>query len=113
VDQWFLDCIVHDAATGEHVSEGFWTVQNPLQDSHLATLGQSTAQASYDLAWWDTNGTFLIESTQTAEGVPTSLLFTTAAGYIYLTPSADLTLTIDASWTYDLPVDWMEADVFV
>lgn len=110
VDKLDLGVGVYDGASGVMQSDGIVLTQNipnPFQTSHSAALGGSTALASYDFAWWDTNGTFIIQSTQTAEGVPTSLLFTAAAGYIYLTPAEDLALAIDASWTYDLPGDPM------
>ncbi len=112
VDDWFVSATVSNFNLGDD-SEFFYTVQNPFNASHTATIAASTCQASYDFAWAEQFGTFLIQSTQTAEGVPTSMLVTDSSGYIYVTPSEALALTINAQWTFDLPVDYMHTTLLV
>ncbi len=116
IDKLDLGVGVYDGASGIMHSDGIVLTQNipnPFQISHSAALGSSTAFASYDFAWAEQFGTFLIQSTQQAEGVPTSQLLTAASGYIYVTPSEDLALTIDAAWTFDLPRDYMYTSLLV
>lgn len=91
------------------VGHSFNDVSNPFADSHQVSLWESSSAASYDFAWWDAQGSFLIESVQEAEGVATSSLFTSASGFIWLTPAEDLNLSVEGAWTYDLPRDYMLA----
>jgi hypothetical protein len=78
---------------------------------HSAGPGASTCQASYSFSWDDQFGTFSIQSSQWAEGVSSSVLFTSASGFIYVTPSVDLLFSVDGAFDYDLPADFMRARI--
>jgi len=113
VQEWGLTSGLFNYATSEHASETFTLVQNPFHSSHAVSLGSSASAASYDFTWADQYGYFLVQSTQQAEGVPTSQLTTWSSGGIYVTPSENLTLSIDASWTFDLPAWYMDTTLGV
>jgi hypothetical protein len=108
VQQWSLSAFVINYSTGQ-ASQDFTVVQNPFHSSHIASLGVSASAASYDFDWAEQFGHFLIDSSQQAEGVPAWYLYAASSGSIYITPSEDLLLTIDASWTFDLPAWQMES----
>jgi len=112
VDALFVSSFVYRAASGDSASEFFETVQHPFVASHCAVLDDSFVQTSYDFAWWDAQGSFLIESVQQAEGVASDSLLTVASGFIWLTPTEDLNLSVEGAWTYDLPRDYMKATLF-
>ncbi len=105
VDDWNLATGVADLSTGEDDFHSFVTVQNPFQDSHAASVGNSTAEASYDFAWSAGAGTFLVEAAQQAEFVDSGTLFSSSGGSIDVFASVDLTLGLTGAYTYDLPPD--------
>jgi hypothetical protein len=109
VDDWFLSCMAAETASGGHDSVFFVTVQNPFVDWHTASFNNSSAYASYNFSWNDQFGTFSIQSSQQAEGLSSSGVFTTGSGGIVLNPSVDLLLNVQGAFDYDLPADFMMA----
>ncbi len=109
IDDWTLATGVHDSSTGEHESHGFYTVQNPFQDSHAASVGNSTAEAAYDFAWSAGAGTFLVEAAHRAEFVDSAILTSSSSGRIRVFPTVDLTLGLTGAYSYGLPPDMMMA----
>ncbi len=108
IDEWALSTGIEDFASGfdwDHST----VVQNPFVASHSAVVGDSTATSDFDFAWAEQFGQFLIESTQQAAGVETSMLFTVSSGGFYITLAEDLSLHIDGAFSYDLTADWMTA----
>jgi hypothetical protein len=102
VQQWFLDASVDDGDTSEYASEGFWTVLNPFQASHIATLsGRGNAAAQYDISWLMDNGSFNISAQLAAQDGHS--VRSQATGTIYLQADSDLAFNIDALLNYDLP----------
>jgi len=111
-DEWQLATGILNLGTNEVDLNSSIEVQNPFQAHRSTSLGQSTADAWFDFAWWDAQGSFLIESVQQAEGVASDSLLTVASGFIWLTPTEDLNLSVEGAWTYDLPRDYMKATLF-
>ncbi len=93
------------------IDDNFSTVQNPFVDSHAVALGLSTAQSSYDFAWASTSGRFMTQTSHEAEEVNTSARTVGSEGRIFITPTADLAVSIHMEYTYDLPADHMGADL--
>jgi hypothetical protein len=108
IDEWFLDTGVMNFATGSD-SHAFIVVQNPFEANDPIFFGSSSSISSYRFMWAGQLGHFLIESSQQAEGVPTSELRTGSSGSIRITPDYDLVLIVDSSWTFDLPAWQMES----
>lgn len=108
VDDWNLTVGVHDASTGEVDFHSFLTVQNPFQDSHAISVGNSTAEASYDFAWSAGAGTFSLESALQANFVDSAILVSSSSGRIRVSPSVYLTVGLTGAYTYDLPPDMMQ-----
>jgi len=109
IDEWSFASGVYDGATGEHDFQGFITVQNPFQASHSAVVGGSTATTTYDFAWAEQFGSLLIQASHETEGVESGDMESFSSGFIWITPSEDILLTIDAAYSYDLPDDPMTA----
>jgi hypothetical protein len=112
VEQWFLDVVVQDSSTSEHVSAGFRTVQNPFQDSHSVALasGLTTAAAEYDFSWFPDYGSFGIEASLQAEDTGGFHVGAVSRGLIYLEPTVDLTVLVSGAYSYDLPVGSLATD---
>jgi hypothetical protein len=109
IDDWFLGVTVADLSTGEDESDGFYNVQNPFQNSHAVSVGDSTSEASYDFAWSPHTGTLLVEAAHQAEFVDSATLVSSSSGSIDVFASVDLTLGLTGAYTYDLPPDSMLA----
>jgi hypothetical protein len=109
VDEWHLSCMVYEGSSGGHDSASFSAVQNPFMDEQTASFSDSDSYTSYDFCWGDQFATFSIQSSQHAEGVSSSVLFTASSGFMYVTPSVDLLFSVDGAFDYDLPADFMMA----
>ncbi len=75
-------------------------VQNNFQESHYASAGNSTAASTFDFAWNDTFGRFLIEGAHQAEDVRASV---DSRGLMYFETTVDVLFDIDIAYTYNLP----------
>ena len=78
-------------------------IPNPLHLPLSGGLGASQSSADVDLAWASSFAAFLMQSRQQAAGQASGFVRTSASGTIWITSSEDLLLSIDASWTFDLP----------
>ncbi len=92
-------------ATGVEGGPGYdWdlslVVENDFQESHYASAGNSTAASTFDCAWNDTFGRFLIEGIHQAEDVGASA---ESNGLIYFYANEPVAYDIDIAYTYDLP----------
>ncbi len=81
-------------------------VQNNFQENHYASAFNSTAASTFDFAWNDNFGRFLIEGTHQAEDVGA---VAKSSGLIYFYANEPLAYDIDISYTYDLPGGALEA----
>ncbi|MFQ5502454.1 MAG: PEP-CTERM sorting domain-containing protein [Phycisphaerae bacterium] len=84
-------------------SQGSFTVENPFLASQFASVGVSTAATNYDIAWSESSGAFLIDGAHQTEDVSSSTLFSRSSGGIIMSASQDLTINLDASYTYSAP----------
>jgi hypothetical protein len=112
VSEWALGVSV-DATPGPSDSQTFITVQNPFTGAHSASIPGGQAAAQYDISWLMDYAAFSISAQQTAQASATSNMYTGNAGRIRLTVTEPMPLHIDASWTYSLPVDFMQASMLV
>jgi len=104
IDQWALGTLVHTSPLGSHIIDASYAPVTPFQTTHLSTVPPSTALATCDIAYGQTFGRFLIESSHNALGGPygTSAT-TTTAGSVYFTADAPVAFVMSAAFTYDLP----------
>jgi len=104
IDDWVLGVLVDTSPGDAHETRLFSQPSSPFELSHEATVAPSTSSASYNIEYSQTFGQFLIESSQTALGGPFGTSATAkAAGTIWLTADAPIAVSVDASYTYDLP----------
>lgn len=101
VESWGLLVAVANETTQDY--DIFESVQSPFVQSHSAALGSSSVSTSYDFAWSETGGTFLIQGNQQAEDNTTLHLRSLSDGQIDVFSSVDLLFTAEGSYTYDLP----------
>ena len=107
IEDWFLSIGVINQFP-DIVGSVFEEVQNPFVDAHEVHLWSSSSTASYRFEWSDSLGSFLIEASQVAEGLGSSLLSSTSSGRIKILPTGDdLPFRVHGEYTYDLPVDGM------
>ncbi|HVP11201.1 MAG TPA: hypothetical protein VMV94_08465 [Phycisphaerae bacterium] len=94
--------------------DGWTTVENPCHRTLFAQAGSSVSSSTIDFAWAAQSGTFLIESQQAAVAAASGpSTITSAPGFIRLTTTEPMPLSIDASWTFDLPAWWMRSTLLV
>jgi len=98
IDDWLLN-------TGLGLPQGpeycfFNTVQNPFQDSHGVVVANSTANTAYDFSWMINSAGFNIESSHEVEGLESGSVFAASSGNIWITPTEDLVLSMDAAYSY-------------
>ena len=96
VSEWRLVTRVQDLSGISVVqdSAGFGVVENPFQAVGNAAVGPNTATTAYDFSWTGDSGSFDIATTQRVE---TFRVRTISSGFIFIAPTADLRMTIDAS----------------
>jgi hypothetical protein len=110
VSQWTLSTAVIDDSDISVVQDvaGFGVVENPFQAVGSAAVGPNTATTSYDFSWSGDTGSFDVTTTQRVE---TSDIVTISSGLMFISPTTDLRMTIDASLDYASPPGDL-ADVF-
>ena len=117
LSNWSLETGVQDSSGDTIVQDVafFNIVQSPFQDSHSAAVGASSAATSYDFAFSGNTGSFLIDAVHNCRIVTTERPLCGSSGWFFLTPTTDLLVTFDGSYTYDLQGDPMYAlmDVLV
>ncbi len=99
IEEWSLRVSIvgpYPDVVGDSITE----VTSPFLTSHSVTLEPSLASASYNLAWSDTFGRFLIEGSHQAEDMRFS---STTSGLMYFETTVDVLFDIDIAYTYDLP----------
>jgi hypothetical protein len=108
IDQWTLSTGV--IGTWPNIdSDGTQIVSNPLQVTHSAQVGSSTATTTFNFAWNDTFGDFLLQTAHRAADVDPSHMTAISDGFIYVTAHSDLLFAVDSSYSYYLPVNPMVA----
>jgi hypothetical protein len=102
VSQWTLSTAVIDDSDISVVQDvaGFGVVENPFQAVGSAAVGPNTATTSYDFSWSGDTGSFDVTTTQRVE---TSDIVTISSGLMFISPTTDLRMTIDASLDYASP----------
>ncbi len=98
VTDWHLGTRVVGAPGSD--SDISTVVQNNFQESHYASAFNSTAASTFDFAWNDNFGRFLIESSLQAEDVRASVQ---SSGLIFFETTVDLIYDIDIAYAYSLP----------
>ena len=100
IDDWSLSTgIVAPFPDGD--GSNFNTLMNPFQDSHSGTVRLSSAITSFDFAWDDSSGRFLIDFAHQLQQGDASISF--SSGGISITPTVDLEISIQAEYDYHLP----------
>jgi len=103
IDDWDLTIGVI-AEWPDIVGDSFTVVANPFDESHAVSLGGSAASSSYDISWLLDFASFDIQAAQQAEtSGSTSSITSVSTGYVLFTPDSDITFSVDAAYTYDLP----------
>ncbi len=101
IDEWRLGTRVgigSELVTGIHD-----VVVNPFSDSHTLALGNSFANSFYQFGWDDSGlAEFLITANHAAAGTVGPLIQSLSSGNIWLTPSVESILTLDAVYDYAL-----------
>lgn len=114
VEQWDLGVSVYHEWP-DVAGEGFLTVTNPFSAGHQVSLPsspQTSAAAEYDISWLTNYGTFDIAGDLQLEGVAGgSEVDASSSGFIYITTHSDLTVTVDAAYTFDLPVGMLSTKI--
>ena len=102
VESWFLGTRVDYSATGQQSGQVSAVVMNPFEADHLGAIENSTAQTQLSF-YWNSQGhaSFLIEAQHAAAGSP-PIIEVTSSGNIWLTPSVESILTLDAVYDYAL-----------
>jgi hypothetical protein len=102
VSSWSLLTFTEDSSVDLPLSDSvrFTEVQSPFQAVGNAAVGPNTATTSYDFSWSGDTGSFDITTAQRAE---TFRVFTISSGFIFISPTTDLRMTIDASLDYASP----------
>jgi hypothetical protein len=102
VSQWQLSTGVQDSSGISVIQDGAGSavVENPFQASFDAAVGPNTATTSYDFSWSGDTGSFDVTTTQRAE---TFRVRTISSGLMFISPTTDLRMTIDASLDYASP----------
>lgn len=101
VSSWSLATGVGSA--GDGIGGLFEVVENPFSASQYFEYGPSagsTAYTAYNFAWSDSGGDFLIQASHRAEDYDVR---SSSNGFIRFTSIVDLLLTVEGSYTYDLP----------
>ncbi len=103
IEDWILSTRVDNAFAGMSDNETSFRPQNPFNESHSVTIGMSFATTTYDFAWDELFGDFLIQGSHEAEDVPESTLFARSSGSIWISTSEDLEIAIDADYSFNAP----------
>jgi hypothetical protein len=85
-----------DISTVQDVA-GFGVVENPFQAVGNAAVGPNTATTSYDFSWSGDSGSFDIAVDLNVE---TFRVFSGSSGFMLISPTNDLRMTIDAALDY-------------
>mgnify|MGYP001351145786 CR=1 FL=1 len=97
-DPWRIVCLVSNASTQS--SRTFIRNENPFENSHTATLGNSSSTASYDFSWTGNEASFGVSVDHHLEQLDG---FTSSSGQIYIRPSVDSIITLEGAWQYAWP----------
>ncbi len=104
IDEWAMGTIVNVSPGNDRDVDGNSQAQSPFQTTHYASVPPSFVQADYDIAYSQTFGRFLIESSITALGGPFGTSTNAEAiGTIVVSADAPLAITLDGSFNYNLP----------
>ncbi len=110
MSQWGL-LVGVDAFPGPSNSHVFTDVQNPFLDSHAASIPGAQAAAEYDISWLINYGSFDIAADlQVDNAAGSSHIWAISTGRIYITTHSELTVTVDATYTFDLPTGMLATD---
>jgi hypothetical protein len=96
VSEWRLASGVQDLSNDITVNDfsNFAIVQNPFSALAENAIGPNTATTSYDFSWSGDTGSFDVT---VAENVETRRVRSISSGIIFISPTADLRMTVDAS----------------
>lgn len=97
-EPWEVICVVSNASTQS--SRTFIRNENPFQNSHTATLGNSSCSASYDFAWTGDEARFDIYPSHHLEQLRGD---TSSSGRILIWPAVDSIVTFSGNWQYAWP----------
>jgi hypothetical protein len=108
LDSWNLVVGAYDLGSGGSATSSFtassgWP-SSPFHGSHSVGLGQSTAQAEYNFAWGVAFGQFLIQASHQAHQGGGDIVMALSNGEIKFTPTEDMIFSVDALYSYHLPV---------
>jgi hypothetical protein len=107
ISDWLLQTGVL-APSSRDFSE-FITVENPFVRSHVATLGASISSVDYEFGWSGNRAAFLIDIDQRASEQPGGFVLSDAFGLINFTTTTEITMSLSAAYTFDLPGYLMKA----
>ena len=111
IDQWSLGVSAY-RAWPDVAGVSITTVTNPLIASHQVSLPsdpRTTAAAQYLMSWMANYGSFRIDAQELVFHQASDTVWTSASGSISITPTEDLWLSIQGSYSYDLH-GWMSSD---
>lgn len=108
---WLLECALMNPGGGTGgASTG--NVTSPFNFSHSGTLGNSMASASYNFLFDSTSADLQINCAMSCQG--SSPVFTSACeGSVTFTTNADLLLSLDSVFQYNLPAGDRESLYFL
>ncbi|MFH1417717.1 MAG: PEP-CTERM sorting domain-containing protein [Planctomycetota bacterium] len=101
VSSWDLLTYVYQGASGEDDYVTSTVVQNPYHTTHFASIGDTTSQTNYDISWLLDFGGFDIQAAHMAEGAEGGVTSALSSGHIWITPTEDLLLSLDAAYSYE------------
>ncbi len=97
-EPWDVICVVSNASTQS--SRTFIRNENPFQNSHTATLGNSSCSAAYDFSWTGDEASFGVTVNHHLEQLQGE---TISSGRIFIRPAVDSVISISAAWQYAWP----------
>ena len=100
ISEWNLATRAYDPGNSIFNSTLILTVDNPLQASHTASIGNSSSTASYDFSWTGNEASFGVSVNHHLEQLDG---FTSSSGQIYIRPSVDSIITLEGAWQYAWP----------
>ena len=100
VTDWSLATRIYEPGDSQYVSSVVFSVQNPLQTTRTATLGNSFSTANYDIGWILDEAHFDITTSHHLAQLDGE---TITEGRVFFTPSVDSIVTFTGNWQYSWP----------